>query len=95
MFDAVIGRKRLIDAPPSRERLVALFPQEFWRDPQSPYLQEPYYDVPLDLPHLIAAYRLPPPTDWVERLKRLRAPIFWPRDAATDLMMPLPQARRE
>lgn len=75
-FNAVTGQKRggSVDAPDAPDRLVALFPQEFWRDPKSPYLHRAFHDVPWDTPDLIAAYWRPPATDWVEQLKRINVP---------------------
>jgi carbamoylphosphate synthase large subunit len=39
--------------------LVALFPQEWRRDPTSPYLDTAYHDIPLEEPRLVAAYAYP------------------------------------
>ncbi len=39
-----------------KELTVALFPQEWIRDPQSPYLTSPMHDVPWDDPLLLKAY---------------------------------------
>jgi glutathione synthase/RimK-type ligase-like ATP-grasp enzyme len=95
LFDAVRGQKRRLRATNTPARLVALFPQEFWRDPRSPYLVEAYHDVPWDTPYLVTVYRRPPPIDWVERIKRLIRSINRPRDIAAQLDIPLPKARGE
>jgi hypothetical protein len=43
-------------APPLTEnRTIALFPQEWTRDPASPFLQSAYHDVPWDEPELLRA----------------------------------------
>jgi ATP-grasp domain len=43
-------------APPLTEnRTIALFPQEWTRDPASPFLQSAYHDVPWDEPDLVSA----------------------------------------
>jgi hypothetical protein len=47
---------------PPPELLVAHFPQEMWRDPNSEYIARTYHDVPIDDPGLL------------ERLKNHRAP---------------------
>lgn len=39
-----------------KEQLVALFPQEWRRDPSSENLHKIYHDVPWDDPELIRAY---------------------------------------
>jgi len=95
LFDAVTGAPRRERREIATERLVALFPQEFWRDPKSPHLCEAYHDVPWEVPYLITAYRQPPPMDWVEGLKRWMAPISRTRGAVGPLMMPLPEPRQE
>ena len=42
------------EAPSSRE--VALFPQEWRRDPKSPFLTSAFHDVPYDEPELLRHY---------------------------------------
>jgi hypothetical protein len=39
----------------TQSRRIALYPQEAWRDPQSPHLDGGYHDVPADDPRLVAA----------------------------------------
>jgi Carbamoyl-phosphate synthase L chain, ATP binding domain len=39
----------------TEDSVIALFPQEWTRDPASPYLQSAYHDVPWDKPDLILA----------------------------------------
>lgn len=43
--------------PKPQERLVAFYPQEMLRDPQSPYLSSAYLDIPRDDAPLMAALR--------------------------------------
>jgi glutathione synthase/RimK-type ligase-like ATP-grasp enzyme len=51
---AVLSGQRM---PPLRKitenDTIALFPQEWLRDPESPFLQSAYHDVPLDEPELV------------------------------------------
>ncbi|CAN5435419.1 hypothetical protein BH09VER1_BH09VER1_52110 [soil metagenome] len=42
---------------PSPELVVAHFPQEVWRDPNSPYLADAFHDVPEDDPELLETLR--------------------------------------
>jgi hypothetical protein len=42
-----------IDVPPGTSSIMTLFPQEFWRDPQSPALRRYPTDVPWDDPPLL------------------------------------------
>jgi hypothetical protein len=41
--------------------IIAIFPQEFWRDPNSVYLKTAFHDIPTDEPEFVAAYQLPTP----------------------------------
>jgi hypothetical protein len=52
MSDGDAGRARTTQ----RGDTVALFPQEWSRDPDSPFLQSAYHDVPWDDPALLRAY---------------------------------------
>ncbi|HTV73143.1 MAG TPA: ATP-grasp domain-containing protein [Candidatus Acidoferrales bacterium] len=58
--------------PAAGSGVIALFPGESWRDPQSAFLQSCYHDVPLDEPQLVSAYSRPPvapnPLAWVSQL---------------------------
>jgi hypothetical protein len=38
------------------EQTIALFPQEWQRDPASPFIAGAYHDVPWDAPALVRAY---------------------------------------
>jgi glutathione synthase/RimK-type ligase-like ATP-grasp enzyme len=52
---------------------IALFPQEFWRDPDSAHLKSACHDVPWTEPAFIAAYRhpvAPEPPAWTQRVRR-------------------------
>jgi hypothetical protein len=46
---------KLLPANKFRPFLVALFPNEKKRDPQSPFLKEAFHDVPYDDPALMAS----------------------------------------
>jgi carbamoylphosphate synthase large subunit len=66
--------------------IVALFPQERWRDPESPHLATAFHDVPSRAPEIIRAYRrpvAPGQPDWLDRLRRWRAP---PQEITTEVM---------
>jgi glutathione synthase/RimK-type ligase-like ATP-grasp enzyme len=93
-FAAITGQERHRDVE-TPDRLVALFPQEFWRDPKSPYLHRAYHDVPWEHPDLISAYWMPPPTDWVEELKRLNVPgLRVARHVARHAMLALKESQQ-
>lgn len=48
-----------VPAPPlDGDRVITLFPQEWLRDPQSPYLKGIDHNVPCDDPELVRAYLL-------------------------------------
>jgi hypothetical protein len=71
-------RARVADEPVRESRAVtdrdtiALFPQEWQRNPESSFLHTAYHDVPRDEPALVQAYVSPP--GWTRRLlTRLRA----------------------
>ena len=73
----------LIGGPPRRIAplgcdVIALFPQEYWRDPASSYLFSAHHDVPWDAPEFIRAYLEPPAPPWIDalqqRLRRRRGP---------------------
>jgi len=55
-------------APVSPGTVIALFPQELWRDPHSDYLRTAYHDVPWEHPRLVAAFLEPPPRGWMDVL---------------------------
>ena len=44
-------------AAPENDLVVAHYPAESWRDPQSPYLTSAFHDVPVDDPGLVAAFK--------------------------------------
>jgi glutathione synthase/RimK-type ligase-like ATP-grasp enzyme len=57
---------------------VALFPQESWRNPDSPYLATAFHDVPWQAPEIVKAYRRPvadEPPHWLRKLQARHAPI--------------------
>lgn len=56
LYAAVTGEV-IREAPKLTEnRTIALFPQEWKRDPESPFLQSAYHDVPWEEPDLIHAF---------------------------------------
>jgi glutathione synthase/RimK-type ligase-like ATP-grasp enzyme len=57
-----------IDAP-----IVALFPQEIWRDPDSRYLYSAYHDVPRHAAEFVALYAdpvAPEPDHWLQAARK-------------------------
>jgi ATP-grasp domain len=53
---AVISGEALPETPPAtKSTIIALFPQEWLRDPASPFLKTAYHDVPWDQPDLLRA----------------------------------------
>jgi hypothetical protein len=53
---SVLSGQPISPAPKvTEENTIALFPQEWIRDPASPFLQSAYHDVPWDKPELIRA----------------------------------------
>jgi hypothetical protein len=55
LFSALSGHPISPSAKVTEESTIALFPQEWIRDPASPFLQSAYHDVPWDKPELIRA----------------------------------------
>ncbi|MGB8540660.1 MAG: ATP-grasp domain-containing protein [Candidatus Acidiferrales bacterium] len=55
LFSALSGLPVSPSAKVTEEKTIALFPQEWIRDPASPFLQSAYHDVPWDKPDLIRA----------------------------------------
>ncbi len=55
LFSAVTGHAVSPAPKVTEENTFALFPQEWIRDPASPFLQSAYHDVPWDKPELIRA----------------------------------------
>jgi hypothetical protein len=69
----VTGRPRRTLHQTLAHEIIALFPQELWRDPDSSYLGVSYHDVPWEEPEFVSAYVVPVPSDqpmWFNRLKR-------------------------
>ncbi len=55
LYSAITG-EAVCPAPKITESdMIALFPQEWMRDPESPYLQSGYHDVPWEEPELLRA----------------------------------------
>jgi ATP-grasp domain-containing protein len=68
---------KLTDGKPSKSgarlpgKVIALFPGEFWRDPESDYLLSCHHDVPWEEPQLINAYARPLPAysfSWIGKV---------------------------
>jgi hypothetical protein len=63
--------------PPSlsvtENNTIALFPQEWLREPSSPYLHSGYHDVPWDQPELVRACVRKPPTLGSRVLSRMKS----------------------
>ena len=55
LFSVISGQPVSPSAKVTEENTIALFPQEWIRDPASPFLQSAYHDVPWDKPELIRA----------------------------------------
>ena len=55
LYSAVTGQTVRPAPKVTKENTIALFPQEWIRDPASTYLQSAYHDVPWDKPELIRA----------------------------------------
>ena len=55
LFAAVCGQKVHPTPSVTQDHTIALFPQEWIRDPSSAFLQSAYHDVPWDRPELIRA----------------------------------------
>ena len=56
LHEALAGSSKPRPAALSSERVVALFPQEWYRDPGTPFLKDSAIDVPFDDPPLLYAY---------------------------------------
>ncbi len=64
-------RRRVL--PTVGSRIVALFPQESWRDPASAWLTSAHHDVPWQSPEFVLAYRTPvamEPPAWLDVMRR-------------------------
>ena len=55
LFGAVSGHPMRVAPPVTGNDTIALFPQEWARDPQSEFLRTGYHDVPWDTPELVHA----------------------------------------
>ena len=74
------------------EQMIALFPQEWERDPASPFIRSAYHDVPWESRALVRAC-----IQGRSRLRRLFSPDFWrrrklgpPASVATEIASRLP-----
>jgi ATP-grasp domain len=64
LFSAVTGQPIQEATKITDNKVIALFPQEWKRDPASPYLRSGYHDVPWDEPELIRACVRPHRKQW-------------------------------
>ena len=55
LYSAVSGQAVCLAPKLTEDKMIALFPQEWIRDPASAFLQSAYHDVPWDRPELIRA----------------------------------------
>jgi formate-dependent phosphoribosylglycinamide formyltransferase (GAR transformylase) len=55
LFSAVTGEPVRVTESVTEKREIALFPQEWQRNPASPYLRNAYHDVPWNEPELVRA----------------------------------------
>jgi hypothetical protein len=55
LYAAVTGQTVQARPKITEKNVIALFPQEWMRDPESPFLQTSYHDVPWDEPELLRA----------------------------------------
>ena len=58
-FAAVTGLPLRARPAITAEQTIALFPQEWQRDPASPFIQSAYHDVPWEEPRLVRSYMHP------------------------------------
>ena len=70
-FAAITGRPVCPRPPVTSRETIALFPQEWDRDPASPLLRSSYHDVPWESPALIRAF-----TKRRSRIRRLLTRLF-------------------
>lgn len=56
LFAAIRGGDCRPAAPLTEKDLIVLFPQEWTRDPESPFLESGYHDVPWDEPEFVGFY---------------------------------------
>jgi hypothetical protein len=56
LIEAASGERCRARIPVTDNHLVALFPQEWARDPSSPYLKAAFHDIPWDDPDLLRAW---------------------------------------
>ncbi len=75
LYSAVSGQTISPAAKVTEENTIALFPQEWIRDPASPFLQSAYHDVPWDKPELILACvrARRKQADWYSQQSRVQA----------------------
>ena len=75
LFSALSGLPVSPSARVTEENTIALFPQEWIRDPASPFLQSAYHDVPWDKPELIRACvrSRRKQADWYSQQSRVQA----------------------
>src|SRR5262249_1431612 len=74
LVGALAGTPRSsINVPRFKEGdVVALFPEELWRDGASTYLRTAVHDIPTEIPEFVDAYRTPIPRKARGILRRLK-----------------------
>ena len=72
LLSAVAGRAIAAEKTATSNNTVALFPQEWMRDPRSPWLSSAHHDVPWEAPELLRAClrRRPKRINWFSRAPR-------------------------
>lgn len=58
LFDILAGHPVETSPFPTRDEVIAIFPKEWWRDPESNALHSAYHDVPWDDPEVVNYYVL-------------------------------------
>jgi hypothetical protein len=69
LFSQLAGTRQRAVAGYEGHDVIALFPQELWRDPKSRHLRAAFHDVPWEEPDFISAHARPPSPHWVRSLQ--------------------------
>ena len=92
LFAKLTAVSQRSDIPVVEGDTVALFPNEWWRDPSSAYLQSAYHDVPWEEPDFVRACLVRPRSGWLDRLWN-RAASRFPVDQGGPGAAPLASSR--
>lgn len=87
LFAKLAGKPRRDVASAVPPNLIAMFPQELWRDPVSPYLISAYHDVPWDEPEFVMNNLVPPQRRWARAVHELKRRLLSSQSPAS---IPLP-----